>query len=64
MHSEPDWLEIDEYLYPSTILNKNIHISSSVLAETMNITASLIYNSYNRSIDITDVFANIVSQCN
>ena len=50
MHNEPDWLEIDEYLYPSTLISKIIKISSPSLPHPLEMSASLLYNSYNREI--------------
>ena len=42
-------------------MNKIIHISSSLSAHPIELSASLIYNSYNRSIDIVDTLNNIIS---
>ena len=63
MHDEPDWLEIDEYLYPSTLMQKIIKINSPSLAHPVEISVSLIYNSYNREIEFADTLSQIINQC-
>ena len=61
MKNEPNWLELDEYIYPPVIMNKTIRISGPNMDIPFEITASLIYNTYQREIDLTDSMTGIVT---
>lgn len=63
MFSEPNWLDLEDELYPTTLMTKFLCFMDPAVG-SIRYPVQVIYNSLHREIDLTDALTSLISHCN
>jgi hypothetical protein len=62
MHSEPNWLNIEDELYPEVYISKVFRIENWS-AGPIHFPVKVVYNSLHREINVTEALGELISTC-